>query len=297
MKVSIGYKEITGPWGGGNNFRRDLSEYLKDTNIDVINNLNHRDIDIILLTEPRLTSFSSSFTHRQIYFYKKLINPNVQVVHRVNECDERKNTKFMNQLLTKANLVADYTVFVSSWLKELHFTNEIGRVNSKVILGGANETIFNDDNLIKWDKSEKLKVVTHHWGNDWNKGFDIYNYLDEMIENNPKFKNLEFTYIGNLPENFMFKNSSHINPLSGKDLAKMLKNHHIYITASINEPSGNHHIEAAQCGLPIIYINSGGIVEYCRDYGVLFNNKDDFNEKLLYPYREERLNIILIAFL
>ena len=39
-------------------------------------------------------------------------------------------------------------------------------------------------------------------------------------------------------------------------IAEELKNHHIYITASINEPSGNHHIEAGQCGLPILYIGS-----------------------------------------
>ena len=46
---------------------------------------------------------------------------------------------------------------------------------------------------------------------------------------------------------------------------------HLYITGSINEPSGNHHIEAAQCGLPILYINSGGVKEYCKGYGLEYS--------------------------
>ena len=60
---------------------------------------------------------------------------------------------------------------------------------------------------------------------------------------------LEFNYIGNIPNNFKFQNMNHINPKSGNDLSAELKKNHLYITASLNEPSGNHHIEAAQCGL------------------------------------------------
>ena len=51
------------------------------------------------------------------------------------------------------------------------------------------------------------------------------------------------------------------------------------MTGSLNEPSGNHHIEAAQCGLPLLYINSGGIPEYCEGYGVSFE-EHNFVEKL-----------------
>ena len=54
------------------------------------------------------------------------------------------------------------------------------------------------------------------------------------------------------------------------DLSLELKKHHVYITGSLNEPSGNHHMEAAMTGLPILYINSGGIPEYCVNFGVEF---------------------------
>ena len=52
MKVAIGYKIQKGPWGGGNNFARSLSSYLKDKGCKVVYNLSDDDIDIILLTDP-----------------------------------------------------------------------------------------------------------------------------------------------------------------------------------------------------------------------------------------------------
>ena len=99
-----------------------------------------------------------------------------------------------------------------------------------------------------------------------------------MLEQDYWKNKIEFTYIGNTSDDYDLNNTNIIPPLAGKDLAQELKNHHVYVTASINEPSGNHHIEAAQCGLPILYLNSGGIPEYCDGYGVSFTN--DFEKKL-----------------
>ena len=79
---------------------------------------------------------------------------------------------------------------------------------------------------------------------------------------------------------YLLKNSTIIEPLSGTNLGKKLSENDIYLTGSINEPSGNHHIEAALCGLPILYLNSGGIPEYCEGFGVSYNNLDEFEDKL-----------------
>ena len=93
------------------------------------------DIDIILITEPRLTSESSAFTDTEVLKYLKYKNSQSIVVHRINECDERKNTEYVNKALVKANKVADYTVFVSNWLKELFLSQGIENDCIKVILG------------------------------------------------------------------------------------------------------------------------------------------------------------------
>ena len=75
----------------------------------------------------------------------------------------------------------------------------------------------------------------------------------------------EFTFIGNKPKDIKFNNINILKPLEGKNLANELKKHDVYITASENEPSGNHHMEGALCGLPILFKDSGSTSEYCKD--------------------------------
>jgi hypothetical protein len=278
MKVSIGSKIKSGPWGGGNLFVVNLKNFLESQNHEVVFNLDDADIDIILMTDPRFISESSSFDYLDVKLYKKLVNPNSVVIHRINECDERKNTKNLNKFMLKANNVSNYTIFVSSWIKNLYREQGHNKPSS-VIMSGSDTSIFNRDNFITWEKEKKLKIVTHHWGANWNKGFEVYKKIDELLADYYWSGKIEFTYIGNLPKDFYFRNSKHIEPLSGLELSQQLKQNNLYITGSLNEPSGNHHIEAAQCGLPIMYINSGGITEYCKDYGVEFD-VNNIEEKL-----------------
>ena len=279
MKVSIGTNLKEGPWGGGNLFAINLSNFLKDNDHHVVFDLFDDDIDIILLTEPRKTSESSAFTHIDVNNYLKYKNNNAIVVHRINECDERKNTNNVNEYLIDVNKSADYTVFVSNWLMSLFENQGISHQDKKVILAGADTNVFNSKNFSPWVRGDKLKIVTHHWGNNWNKGFEIYQRIDNMLNQDNWKDKIHFTYIGNVPNEFKFFNATHIEPLSGKKLAEELKKNHLYVTASRNEPSGNHHIEAAQCSLPLLYVESGGIPEYCNGFGLSFNN-DNFEEKL-----------------
>mgnify|MGYP003987754135 FL=1 len=84
-----------------------------------------------------------------------------------------------------------------------------------------------------------------------------------------------------------------MSPLSGKNLAEEIQKNNLYITGSLNEPSGNHHIEAAQSGLPILYIDSGGIPEYCETFGVMYNlkNLEIKLEEIIASYQEIEKNL------
>ena len=279
LKISINVQNKEGPWGGGNLFISNLKNYLESKGNEVIFNLFDPDIDIILIVDPRMLSESTLYSTKEIEFYKRNINNKCKVVHRINECDERKGTSGINEYYIEANKVADHTVFVSKWLKNIFINSGFSSKNFDVIMSGANSEIFNSRKRLVWNKNEPLKIVTHHWGNNINKGFDIYSYLDKSIEGEYKNK-IKFTYIGNLNKDLELKFTKVIKPKSGKELANLIKENHIYLTASINEPSGNHHIEGAQCGLPILYRNSGGIPEFTKGFGVEFQGTDDFFESL-----------------
>tara|TARA_B100001996_G_scaffold140942_2_gene107171 strand:+ start:2180 stop:3220 length:1041 start_codon:yes stop_codon:yes gene_type:complete len=303
MKVSIGTNIKEGPWGGGNLFAINLGLYLVSKDHEVVNNLDDDDIDIILITEPRKTSESSAYTHLEVKNYLNYVNPGALVAHRINECDERKGTNFVNKYLIQANGIADYTIFVSGWLKKLYLEQGLSEKNNHVILAGANKKIFNSKNKALWKNNSKLKIVTHHWGANWNKGFSIYKKIDELLDEDSWKNKIEFTYIGNLPNKFKFQNTKHISPLSGEELSRELKTNHVYLTGSLNEPSGNHHIEGAQCGLPVMFINSGGVIEYCKDFGIEYNpsnleekleyiikNYDDYQKKMIdYPFNSDAM--------
>jgi len=293
MKVSIGTKIKDGPWGGGNLFAINLRDYLIKKGHDVVYNLDDDDIDIILITEPRKSSESSAFTHVDVKKYVDYINKETLVFHRINECDERKNTNYVNKYLINVNQIADQTIFVSKWLKQLYESQGINLKNNNVIMAGANSSFFNNRNFIPWQKGEKIKIVTHHWGANWNKGFDSYVIIDNLISESKWKDRIEFTYIGNLPNKFSFKNSKVVSPLSGQNLAEEIQKNNLYITGSLNEPSGNHHIEAAQSGLPILYIDSGGIPEYCETFGVMYNlkNLEIKLEEIIASYQEIEKNL------
>ena len=305
MKVSIGTNIKEGPWGGGNLFAKNLMKSLNQNGHKAYNDLKEIDLDIILITEPRKTSESSAFTYDDVKNYLKYINSKTIVLHRINECDERKQTNYVNKYLIYTNKIADSTIFVSNWLKNLYHNQNIQSKDSHVIMAGADNTVFNSINKNLWDGKSKLKLVTHHWGANWNKGFDIYLALDRLLENKQYKEKFEFTYIGNIPKEIQFNNTKVMSPLSGGDLAEKIKENHIYLTASINEPSGNHHIEGAQCGLPLLYINSGGIPEYCNGFGIMFDKsnfeaclnkiRDDyfyFEKKIkFYPNNSEKMGI------
>ena len=291
MKVSIGSRVIDGPWGGGNLFVINLKKFLIRNGHQVVHDLCDRDVDIILLTDPRSRKESSStFNNIDIMKYKKYVNPNVVVIQRINECDERKGTNYINKFYLEASKSSDHVIFVSNWLREIYLNIGMPISKTSVIMSGADSDIFNDIDSAEFSK-DNIKFVTHHWSSHVNKGFDIYLEFDEILDLD-KYKNIEFTYIGNVPPEIKFKNINIKNALFGKKLADEIKSHHIYLTASKNEPSGNHHIEAAQCGLPILYLNSGGIPEYCKGFGVDFI--DDFEEglnKIILEYHLHKKNM------
>jgi len=278
MKVAFGYHLQKGAWGGGNQFARSLTDFLTTNGHEVCYGLQDDDIDLILLTEVRGRSPSAAFNAGSVLRYLQFCNPKSLVIHRINECDERKGTEHMNRLLTRANYVSDHTVFIASWLRELKLWRKESQ--SSVILNGADQALFKPNEKLKWSDGKPLRLVTHHWGGNRQKGADIYEKIDSFLTK-PVWKNkIEFTYVGNVPDGCNLPNTHVLPPLSGSELAGELASHHVYVTGSINEPAGMHHIEGALCGLPLIYRNSGALPEYCSGYGVKFEGVDDFEGAL-----------------
>ena len=291
LKIAIGYEVKRKSWGGGNQFVASLVKAAEKNGYQIRYDLKDKDIDIILIIDPRSYCDGITFGLFEIFKYIKFTNKYALVVHRINECDERKNTKHINRLLRNTNYIADHTVFIASWLKGLNIYQS--KKPYSIILNGADQNIFNNNKNKSWDKKTPLKIVTHHWSSNHMKGFDIYRRLDELLLNKEWEYKFEFTYIGNLPDRFKFKKSKHLPPINGKNLGKELSKHHVYLTASLNEPAGMHHIEGVLCGLPVLYRDSGALPEYCSNYGISFNDSNFINsiKEMLLDYDKYKLAI------
>ena len=281
MKISIGMNIQPGAWGGGNQFGRVLTEYLRDHGETVCHDLNMDDLDIVLLVEPNIKLKISAYGHRQIVAYRLKQNRRAIVLHRINNTSEARDDseKIFNKYRINANRVADHTIFVSQWVKDRYIESgfDNGRP-STIILNGGDHKLWNAGPLKK--RGDKLKLVTHHWSGHWNKGFGIYKILDELLGDPVWGEKIDFTYIGRLPEGFNFQHAKYMEPLSGEPLAAALRDHDAYVTGAMHEAGGHHNLEACLCGLPILYIKSGSMPEYCQGYGIEFT-EDNFNSKLV----------------
>lgn len=269
-RVAFNMKPIKGPWGGSSVFVTQLSAFLKWRGYEVCFDLNGR-VDAIILIDPRQGS-NKPFGAKEIAEYKRS-HPNTAVLHRINECDKRKNTSFMDDMLAIANEVADYTVFISEWVRDYHAVRWFNDSRPHCsIYNGADPRIFHPMHSQAYDNHSPFRIVTHHWSDNPMKGFGVYQQVDKMIAEG-ELESVELWIIGRWPENIKWRNAKTFPPTSGVDMANKLRSCHAYITASLWEPCGMHHVEGAQCGLPLIYHeDGGGINEAGLKYGIGFRS-------------------------
>jgi glycosyltransferase involved in cell wall biosynthesis len=267
--VAISMKPVSGPWGGSSPFVWQLKSFLEGRGYAVRFDFK-RDTDLILLIDPREDLQGKAFGPLEIAEYKRR-NPRVRVLHRVNECDQRKNSNFMDELLRGANQLADHTVFIAEWLRDYFFAKWFERTRPHtVIYNGASVRDFHPVGAAQWDGKEPMRVVTHHWSDNPLKGFDVYEEVDRLLAAG-ELPGFEQWVIGRWPKTITWKASKTFPPAHGTKLGAQLRECHLYLTATRWEPCGMHHVEGAQCGLPLVYhLDGGGVVEAGERYGLGF---------------------------
>lgn len=266
MKINILYKFRDSAWGGANQFLKALRKYFisQDCYADA-----PEDADVIIfISYP----FNSEWFYQKVWKLKK--DKRVIVVNRMNGPISlyREKDKEIDDINFRFNSdVADGTIFQSEWSRWQ--CSELGMMSSQneTIIGNSPDpTIFYPCEYDKRSTSgEKIRLVASSWSNNLNKGFDVYEFLD----NNLDFNRFEMTFIGNSPVNF--KNIKHIPPLSPEELASELREHDIFVFASKLETYSNSLAEALHCGLPVIARDNSSQATTVGNGGLFFNDIED----------------------
>lgn len=293
MRIAINSKPVAGPWGGGNQFVGQLAAHLRAKGHRVSYRLWPW-TERILLVAPRPFQ-NVTFDTDDIRRFKAR-HPLVKCVHRINQSNLGRGTDTVDDRLLRANDVADATVFISAWVRDYFAARgfDTARPHS-VIHNGADPAVFHPAQTA-WDQQGPCRIVTHHWSDNWNKGFAVYQEVDRLMAEGA-LPGFALTVIGRWPRDVVWRAASTHPPVPPRELGGLLRSHHLYLTAAVAEAGGMHHIEGAQCGLPLVFHkDGGGVVELAAQYGVPF--RDDVRAALLDArrrYTELRDRVLRLA--
>lgn len=269
MKISFLLELKQEPFGGGTQFLKALRKQFIQKGFY---EFNPEKAKIILF---------NSFPFREENRFLQAFNlkrKNKILIHRVDgPIYKIRNKDYeVDKIIYKFNeLIADGTIFQSKWSRFENYKLGMERNKyEKVLINAPDSDIFNKKEDKEIFKGKEIKLIATSWSSNWNKGFDIYKYLDENLD----FSKYSMTFIGNSP--IKFKNIKWIKPLESEALATQLKQNDIFIIASKNDPCSNSLIEALHCGLPAIVLNDGGHPEIIGKNGLTFNGKEDIIEKI-----------------
>jgi len=282
MKINIFLNIKSGPYGGGNQFLKALRDYFIEKNVY---SKSVENADVILFN-----------SHHEVEGLIKIKQkyPDKVFIHRIDGpvFHIRKDNVYLDKLIYNLNeKIADASIFQSHWSRGKNL--ELGLKSGKfetTIINAPNPNIFNKKSKIEFNENKKIKIIATSWASSLSKGFDTYRFLDKNLD----FSKFEMTFCGNSP--YKFNNLKMLAPLPSNELAKQLKQHDIYITASKNDPCSNSLIEALHCELPSIGLNDGGHPEIIGKGGLTFNKDDEIlncleNIKNNYAKFQENINL------
>ncbi len=271
LTVGLWHSFFKPPYGGGNQFMMALRKGMARRGVDVRENELQTGIDAYVLNSihfdvDRFLDFSRE--HR------------INVIHRIDgpifliRGFDREKDELCYQLNEQ---FASATVLQSAWTYQRIVDMGYRPVRPVIIHNAVDSDIFHSRGRVPFDRKRKTRIIATSWSGNPRKGGPTYKWMEDHLD----WDRYELTFVGNASETF--ERINHIPPVPSEELASLLRQHDIYITASRNDPCSNALIEAMACGLPALYYNDGGHPELVGCGGLPFIDDEEI------PARLERL--------
>jgi glycosyltransferase involved in cell wall biosynthesis len=257
------------PAGGGHQFLRALVGELAGRGLEVETNRISGGTRTCLFN-----SFNFDFAR-----LRRFARTECRMVHRVDGpigvyrgFDDGTDARIaaVNQRL------ADATILQSRYSLAKHAELGIELRDPVVISNTVDPAIFHPPAAREPVAGRPLRVAASSWSLNPRKGAEVLAWLDDNLD--PSLATI--TFVGQLPQ--PFRRIRHVGPLDSGGVARLLREHDVYLAASRDDPCSNALLEALACGLPAAYLASGGHPELVGDAGVPFDSPEDVPDALLH---------------
>jgi glycosyltransferase involved in cell wall biosynthesis len=115
----------------------------------------------------------------------------------------------------------------------------------------------------------KVRVIATSWSDNARKGAGALEWLDRNLD----WDRYELTFVGRAP--VPFERVRVVGPVASAEVARLLGEHDVYLAPSRDDPCSNALLEALACGLPAVYLDSGGHPELVGDGGLPFRDDSE----------------------
>jgi glycosyltransferase involved in cell wall biosynthesis len=268
LTVGLWHTFYKPPYGGGNQFMMALRKGLSQMDVDVRENELREGIDAYVLNSIHfdVDQFMDFSTRHRLNVVHRIDGP----IHLIRGYDREKD-----ELCFDLNArFATATVLQSAWTYQRIVDMGYRPVNPVIIHNAVDSTTFHARGRIPFDPDRKIRIISSSWSNNPRKGGPMYKWIEDHLD----WDRFEYTFVGNASESF--DKIRHIPAVPSDELAQLLRNHDVYITASSNDPCSNAVIEALACGLPTLYLDDGGHPELVGQGGLPFKDEAEILQQL-----------------
>jgi glycosyltransferase involved in cell wall biosynthesis len=224
---------------------------------------------------------------------RRMRRPHCRIIHRVDgpvSTYRGTDDGTDRRIYTINSEFADVTIFQSQYSLEAHRAMGLKLKVPVVIMNAVDPRFFYTVNQRVSLRDRKVRLISTSWSDNPNKGATTYKWLDEHLD----WDRFEYTFVGRTQ--VKFKRIRYVPAVPSKELGELLRQHDIYITASLHDPCSNALLEALACGLPALHANSGGHPEIVGDAGFGFSSAEEIPallDHLLDEYEERRQRIAI----
>lgn len=265
FSVHILFPFHEGPWGGGNQFLKALRSRLKDGGYYAE---DQNEADVIIVNSHHMLGQAIELRRAR---------PDLRIIHRVDgpvSMVRGADPHIDSAIIEFNRIMADGTVFQTSWSRSRNIMLGMAppSIFSTIPNAPDSEIFFPPNPKPTLPDGGKIRVIASSWSDNPRKGVAAYQWLDRHLD----VSKIDFTFVGRLKANL--ERLKVKGPFDSRELADELRRHHIYLSASIQEPCSNALLEAMHCGLPVIGFADGGTPELIGKGGLTFSEPHEILE-------------------